>query len=180
MTSLDFSKFKRAIDRQFDKISKHDLFRTDVGKDQLWETYLSSFPTGTNPTYRERSEHDCSCCRQFIKAVGNVVAIIDGKVVSIWDIEIDEPAYQLVADSMAQLVKAHKVTDVFLHPEKTAGTDRNFEDDNGKVITWNNSNENKHWGRNKVKNYYVIKKEIPSLLGISRDVHDVLLRGLTE
>ncbi len=192
MTSLDFSKFKRAIDRQFDKISKHDLFRTDVGKDQLWETYLSSFPTGTNPTYRERSEHDCSCCRQFrsehdcsccrqfIKAVGNVVAIIDGKVVSIWDIEIDEPAYQLVADSMAQLVKAHKVTDVFLHPEKTAGTDRNFEDDNGKVITWNHFHVNIPWGRNQGKNYYRIKKEIPTLLGISRDVHDVLLRGLTE
>jgi len=180
MPSLDFSKFKRAIDHQFDKISKHDLFRTDVDKDQLWETYLSSFPEGTNPTYRERREYDCSCCRQFIKAVGNTVAIIDGKVVSIWDIEIDEPAYQAVADSMSQFVKAHKITDVFLHPEKTAGTDRNFEDDNGKVITWNHFHVNIPWGRNQGKNYYRDKKDIPTLLGISRDVHDVLLRGLTE
>ncbi len=58
--ALDFSKFKRAIDRQFDKISKHDLFRVDVDKDYLWDVYLSSFPIGTNPIYRERREHDCS------------------------------------------------------------------------------------------------------------------------
>src|SRR5260221_7059507 len=180
MTSLDFSKFKRAIDRQFDKISKHDLFRTDVSKDHLWDIYLSSFPEGSNPTYRERSEHDCSCCRQFIKAVGNAVAIIDGKVVSIWDIEIDEPAYQLVADSMSQFVKSHKITDVFLHPEKSAGTDKNFEDDNGKVITWNHFHVNIPWGRNQGKNFYRVKKDIPTELGLKRADHDVLLRGLTE
>ncbi len=189
MTSLDFSKFKRAIDRQFDKISKHDLFRTDVNKDQLWDKYLSSFPTGTNPTYRERTEYDCSCCRQFIKAVGNTVTIIDGRVVSIWDIEIDEPAYQLVADSMSQFVKSHQISDVFLHPEKTAGTDRNFENprkaggitiNEGKVITWEHFHVNIPWGRNQGKNYYRAKKEIPTELGLKRADHDVLMRGLTE
>src|SRR5258706_12756201 len=189
MPSLDFSKFKRAVDRQFDKISKHDLFRTDAGKDQLWETYLSSFPEGSNPTYRERCEHDCSFCRQFIKAVGNTVAIIDGKIVSIWDIEIDEPAYQAVADSMSQFVKAHKITDVFLHPEKSAGTDRNFENprkaggitiNEGKVVTWEHFHVNIPWGRNQGKNYYRIKKEIPTELGFKRADHDVFLRGLTE
>jgi len=180
MTSLDFSKFKHAIDRQFDKMAKHDLFRTDVNKDQLWDKYLSSFPAGTNNIYRERSEYDCSCCRQFVKAVGNTVTIIDGKVVSIWDIEVDEPAYQAVADSMSQFVKAHKVTDVFLHPEKSAGTDKNFEDDNGKVITWNHFHVDIPWGRNQGKNYYRAKKEIPTELGEQRSYHDVLLRGLTE
>src|SRR5882672_3044308 len=180
MTSLDFSKFKHAIDRQFDKMAKRDLFRTDVNKDQLWDKYLSSFPAGTNNIYRERSEYDCSCCRQFVKAVGNTVTIIDGKVVSIWDIEVDEPAYQAVADSMSQFVKAHKVTDVFLHPEKSAGTDKNFEDDNGKVITWNHFHVDIPWGRNQGKNYYRVKKEIPTELGLKRADHDVFLRGLTE
>lgn len=63
---MDFKNFKLAIAKQFDEMSKHELFRVDVDKDLLWNTYLSSFPEGTNPIYRERTEHDCSCCKQFI------------------------------------------------------------------------------------------------------------------
>ena len=39
-----------------------------------------------------RQSHTCNCCRQFIKPYGNVVAIVNNKLVSIWDsLVLDEP-----------------------------------------------------------------------------------------
>ena len=63
-------------------VSSH-LFLTNVSKDEMWETYLKSFPKGANPIFRERTEHDCNCCKNFIRAVGNVVEIVGNKVVTI-------------------------------------------------------------------------------------------------
>jgi hypothetical protein len=106
---MEFIKIKEAVDKQFSQMKSHDLFRTQVEKDQMWETYLSSFPAGTNPIYRERTEHDCNCCKQFIRAIGNVVAIIDGKLVSIWDAKVDDPNYQVVADALSLSLSLSKI-----------------------------------------------------------------------
>lgn len=71
---MDFSLFKTAITKQFEGMKQHQLFRTTVDKDnKLWATYLSSFPPGSNLIFKERTKHDCQCCRQFIRTVGNVV-----------------------------------------------------------------------------------------------------------
>ena len=56
---MDFSRIKHAVTRQFDKMTKHDMFCTEVPKDALWLNYLQSFPEGTNPLFRERTDHDC-------------------------------------------------------------------------------------------------------------------------
>ena len=106
---MDFATIKTAVAKQFDTMSKGELFRTDVPNDDLWATYLGSFPEGTNPIYRERTEHDCSCCKQFIRAVGNVVAIVDNKLVSIWDCEVGDQNYQVVVDALASLVKSKPI-----------------------------------------------------------------------
>ena len=123
----EFHVFKKAISKKFEEMQKHDLFITNVDKDDLWSTYLSSFPEGTNPIFIERTEHDCNCCKQFIRAVGNVVAIIDNKLVSIWDVEVDN-FYQDVADAMSIAVKKKKkISNAFLHYEASAGTDKNVQ-----------------------------------------------------
>ena len=62
----------------------------------------------------ERQSHTCNCCRQFIKPYGNVVAIVNNKLVSIWDsLVLDEP-YATVARNLAQLVKSKPVCNVFV------------------------------------------------------------------
>src|SRR5574343_510042 len=172
---VEFNVFKVAVAKQFERMKKHQLFRTGVDKDVLWATYLNSFPEGTNPIYRERTEHDCTCCKQFIRAVGDVVAVINGKVESIWDVMIpDEPGYQVVADALSAKVKSQSISDIFLHYEPTAGTNKSLQQLVDRVITWD------HFFIN-VPNQLVRRGgDIASALAEPRESKNVLHRGLTE
>ena len=52
-------------------------FCTDATAEELWNTYLESFPERINPIYRKRREYDCTCCRNFIRQMGGIVMIDD-------------------------------------------------------------------------------------------------------
>lgn len=172
---MEFNVFKVAVAKQFERMKKHQLFRTDVDKDVLWATYLNSFPEGTNPIYRERTEHDCTCCKQFIRAVGDVVAVINGKVESIWDVVMpEEPGYQVVADALSAKVKSQSISDIFLHYEPTAGTNKSLQQMVDRVITWD------HFFINVPKELVRRGGDIASALAQPRESKNVLHRGLTE
>ena len=173
---MDFMKFKTAVAAQFEQMKGFPLFRTTAPKDLLWDTYLNSFPEGTNPIYRERREYDCNCCKQFVRAVGNVVALIDGHMVSIWDINTGELAYDTVAKAMAAVVKRHPIDNVFRHTERTAGTEKNFEalTEPGAIRAWN------HFFVNIPEAYVTEKADIGTVLGGYRSTFDVMRRGLLE
>lgn len=179
---LDFSTLKTAIAESFRRLCDTGaLFRTTADKDGLWETYLNSFPAGTNPIYRKRTCHDGSYDRQFIRAIGNVVAIVDNKVVSLWDMSIPaEPAYQVVADKLAAFVKSFPIDNEFLHTEAVAGVDKSYESRETGVHTWYHFFVNIPNGRGRGKNYVVTGKDIGPRLSETRSRHDVLLRSLTE
>jgi len=134
---LDFTKFQKAVNKQMEKMVKGDLFRAETTKEGLWDTYLGSFPEGTNPMYKERTEHDCQCCKHFIRACGNMAAIKNGKLISIWDIKVSEDAYQVVADAMAEYVKSKAVTSPFYRTEATLGVQETLsQTENGDVLKW--------------------------------------------
>lgn len=180
---MDFKVIKTAVASKFKQMCEDavatgtTLYVTKVDKDKLWYKYLASFPSGTNPMFRERTEHNCSCCRSFIRAVGNIVSLTDNGMVSIWDIDIaeKEPAYQVVADALSELVKSYKIDNVFLTTERTAGTDRNFEEVlNGTPIEW------QHFFLNIPRDYVVKGTQIGTKLSETRALHDVLKRSLDE
>jgi len=79
---MEFKEFKVMQQKHVSEMLKDatHLFEVNVDKDQMWELYLDSYPVGTNEIYRQRREHDCSCCRHFIKNIGNVVVIKDNKI----------------------------------------------------------------------------------------------------
>lgn len=104
------------------------LFEVDVDKDTLWNLYLDNFPSGKNPIFRERREHDCSCCRHFIKTLGNVVTIQGGKVVSLWDFNIDgDDTYEGPIKAMREYIHSRPIRNPFYTKEKNIGTKQNIE-----------------------------------------------------
>lgn len=172
---MNFKTIKTAVAKQFATMSNAQLFRVNINKDVLWNLYLSSFPEGTNPMYKKRTEHDCNCCKQFIRAVGDVVAIKDGKLISIWDGKTGDENYQVVADALAQYVKSNPIKDVFLHYERTAGTNKSFHSlVDGKVGEWD------HFFVNIPEKFVKKNADIASALSVIRSTHDVFLRALKE
>lgn len=115
-----FENFSLAVMAKFDEMSKGELFVTDCSKDELWELYLKSFPDGSNPMYKERTEHDCNCCKQFIRNIGNVVAIKDGKMVSVWDVDVQHP-YDVVADELKAAATSKPIRSIFRSKEYRYG-----------------------------------------------------------
>ncbi|MFR7913854.1 hypothetical protein [Eubacterium ramulus] len=133
-----FMNFKMELRKHFDEMQKKAdyLFEVNLDKDELWETYLNSFPAGTNNLYRERTEHDCSCCRHFIKSIGNAVMIKDNQIHTIWELNLGDTTYQPVCDALDAFVKSHSVTDIYISKFDKIGTDFNFEEINGKSHQW--------------------------------------------
>ena len=169
-----FSVLKKAVALQFDVMKGHQLYRVQVDKDQLWDVYLSSFPAGSNPLYKQRTEHDCQCCKSFIRAVGGIVAIIDGQLVSLWDVRVGNP-YQPVVDTLSALVKSSPIDNIFLHTERTAGTDGNLQQlESKEVLAW------EHFFITLPTTCVVRGDAIGPQLSDFRSTKDVLLRGLKE
>lgn len=170
----NFLVFKAAVATQFKRLTNVPLFRTKTEKSVLWDTYLGNFPEGSNPIFRERTTHDCNCCRQFVYAVGNVVGFVDGKLTSIWDIKIpDEPAYQQVADRMHEYVMSKVIDNVFLHWENKAGTDHNFESAMTGLRRWD------HFYVTIPTASVVASAIIDNRLGKSRETFEMFTRALT-
>lgn len=113
-------------------------YQTDVNKDELWDVYLNSFPARKNPIFRVRTEHDCSCCRHFIKSIGGIV-FIDNELNrhSIWELQTDDEDYQTVIDAVDAYVKSKKIVEEFVTKETSFGTNRSYEyRDDGSVAEW--------------------------------------------
>lgn len=136
---MEFTEMRNKLMENFNEMTKDvdHLFEVAVNKDELWNLYLDSFPAGTNEIYRERRWHDCSCCRQFIKTIGNVVVIKNGEIITIWDFRTDDSTYQPVLDALSSFIKSHAVSNIFVSKFKKIGTLQNYEElENGKVQEW--------------------------------------------
>jgi len=171
----DFSQFQAAVFYQASMMSNYNLFRVDTTRDELWDTYINAFPEGTNLVYRKRKEYDCSCCKHFIRNAGNIVAIINGQMVSIWDIEINDPTFKRVANHLSMAVHAKLINQPFFHHTSQIGIQRNFEMSNDNERTqWN------HFFMEVPSRYKVSKAAIGTKIGEARSNFSVLFRGLTE
>lgn len=136
---MEFTEMRDKLMKHFNEMVKDvdHLFEVAVDKDELWNLYLDSFPAGTNEIYRERREHDCSCCRQFIKTIGNAVVIKDNQIETIWDFRTDDTTYQPVLDALSAYIKSHDVSDIYISKFKKIGTLQNYEEmENGQIHEW--------------------------------------------
>ena len=176
---LNFREIKVAVENQFNNMTKkyNTLYVVNVDKDRLWATYLNTIPPEHNKIFRVRPEHDCSCCRHFIKQIGNVVGIKDGAVETIWDTETGNKDWDVVCKALSKFVKDHNISDVYLSKFNQIGTDYNMDqDENGEPIKWNHFHV-------KLPQKYVFDSRyttIDSELGRMRDNRNVFKRSLDE
>lgn len=172
----DFHLFKTAVNAQYESMLEGELFTSNVSKDGIFETYINAFKDGTDPMYKEATEHTCNCCKQFLRAGGDVLALINGEIVSIWDVQLEEGSiYQPVADALSAYVKAGGLKDVFRHYSKDVGTDYNHQlTEDGTTLKW----EHFHY---KLPSKFVMDEDsIASYQGTTRSNKEVLTRGLIE
>lgn len=138
---MSFVDFRNKLIEHFNAMVDADvakLFEVEVDKEEMWNLYLDSFPEGTNNVFRQRRWHDCSCCRHFIKTVGNVVAIKNNQIISIWDFATDDPTYQPVVDALSAYIHSKKVEDVWVNKLQRIGTAQNREQlESGEILKWN-------------------------------------------
>jgi len=173
---LNFQTFKAAIERQMAVITANEhVFTVDLTKDQCWESYLAAFRPEDNPLFKERTEHDCQCCKQFIRRAARMVSIgEDNQIATIWDIEIDEPGYQIVADKMAELVRSAPIKDLFISDEAHLGTDHNHQlQADGTIKQWDHF----HF---QLTRHTVDAHNLDTQLGQCRDSKSVFKRALDE
>lgn len=136
---MEFHKFHEKFQKNFAELTATatHLYEVEIDKDELWNLYLDSFPTGTNNIYRTRREYDCSCCRHFIKSFGNVVAIVGNQIKTIWDFDTNSAVFQPVVNALSTYIKSHLVTNVYVGKFAKIGTRENYEQlDNGSVHKW--------------------------------------------
>ena len=175
---MTFVEMRTKMLEHFAEMTKDstELFEVSLDKDKLWDLYLESFPPEKNKIFRERREHDCSCCRHFIKTMGNVVAIKDGKVISLWDFDIEgDDTYEPSIKAMREYVHECAIRDVFCTKERRIGTEYNRELIDGQLSTW------EHFyadiPERFVLDYYTSKTEEQ---GQFRDTRNVFKRSLDE
>lgn len=136
---MEFKDFRKAIQNHFEQMISdvNHLFEVEADKDEMWNTYLDSYPAGTNMIYRKRREFDCSCCRQFIKTIGNAVSIKDGEIDTIWNVNVGDDKFQIVADAMDAYIRSKTVTNIYVSQVKKIGTEYNMEQfEDGTLKRW--------------------------------------------
>lgn len=140
----DFPTFTRLVASSFRAMAKAaQVFVTSVEGDALYRSYLEAFPVGTDPIFAKRTEHDCSCCKRFIRRAGNVVTVdARGAIRTVWDDAAEKAAhpYNEVAATLRSVVLAAEISDLYrVHQKDTsfgAAQTRSLDKDSGKVITW--------------------------------------------
>ena len=137
---MQFHDLQDKLSKNFAELVKKykTAYQADVDKDELWNTYLESFPPKTSPIFRVRREHDCSCCRHFIKTVGGIVFIDDDlNTHTIWWFEVEDEDYQTVLNAVDAYVKNKKIVEEFVTNMGAFGASITYEHrDDGSIGEW--------------------------------------------
>lgn len=172
----EFKHFSDAVREQFNSMTKDAqmVYVVGIEKDTLWNHYMDAFPEGTNKVFRENREYECSTCKNTIRGIGGVVAIVDNKIVTIWDVaDKVDGYYKDVTNYMTEKVRAAFIDRPFFSTEPSYGTPVNTElTPDGKALTWN------HFSAKIPAKFYT--KDAGSKISELQGTRQVFRRGLTE
>ena len=197
-------ELQQKLQKQMDKMaSSGKLFRSQITGQAVWDIYIKSFVT--DPIFRDpdSSTHNCNLCKNFIRRYGNIVAIVDNKIQTIWDVTADEE-FKPVIKALSTILKASKVESVFfetynelnsLNYEKCSKTNTKFRlgiDKNHKRYTKEEAEKFGAVKPNEIKTFEHIHLDIPAafvdqsgksveaIIGEYRDAKNVFQRAMEE
>lgn len=164
-----FDQFSDAVHLRYESMKSDELYVVDI--EDIYASYLAAFPEGSNPIFRERTEHDCQTCKQFIRRIGRVVSIKNGSIFTVWD-ECEELPYpyNTVGAAMAALVRQAPIKGIFRSKEMRYGLAYNF--DNKMDQKW------EHFHGDVAKKHH--SNEPDAAIGSARISFQLFKRGLTE
>lgn len=173
----DFKEFSKLVNKQIEVMSKADrLFYVGLqDKDIVWDFYLQSFPEGTDELYKERTYHDCNCCKNFVRNMGNVVSVNGSELITIWDTAATSAPYPYneIAAQLRDLVASLSIENVFLKQEQFYGAEKTRQLlDGGKLIVW----EHLHT----VLDIKFVSREVDAEKSVFTANAGVMKRGLEE
>jgi hypothetical protein len=175
---MNFSEFKKIFQNNFAEMTKDAdyLYEIEIDKDEFWNLYLDSYPAGTNEIYRQRREFDCSCCRHFIKSIGNAVVIKNNKVRTMWDFRTGDTTFQPVIDALNAYLLTKSVTNLYVSKFAHIGTARNFENlGDGNITEW------EHFSLDLPQKFVdTTYRSVGDIQGQFRDTRNVFKRSLDE
>ena len=94
---MNFKQLNVAMQKQFEKMQQHKLFRLDISGQEIWDHYLSGFKPEQNPIFRDpnSSESNCNDDKNFIRRYGNICATTpELNVLTIFDIDVIGTKYE--------------------------------------------------------------------------------------
>lgn len=133
-TNQKFEQMRNDMEDHFiTEMCKGYLFRVNIDFEDFYNYYLDSYPTEIKGIYREKSWHDCSACRKFLKKMANVISINknnngDYEVSTMFDFNtITE--YKHVMYNLDAYIRSHlDISSVFLTSHTSFGLKENYED----------------------------------------------------
>ena len=139
-STADFKDFNDKLEAHVAEMIQggKPLFIVDLDKEAVWETYMDSFPPGTNELYRKARYYECSHCRHFLYRYAGLVTVGDDwQLHSIWDFDTGSDVFQPVVDALARLVKSSAIKQRFFAASQHLGLDHNIQLlDDGGTIRW--------------------------------------------
>lgn len=170
---MEFKIFADKVNAKFEELSKQEfLYKVNVPSDDVWNIYINSYSGVEAQIFRERPKHDCNTCKNFIKRLGNVVAITDKGLDSIWNVAGLEGQYKEVAEKLHSKVIQAGISGVFYTTESLAGKEYNIEATTAGEIKW------EHFYANIASKY--VKQDMATVASELEATVSVFKRALEE
>jgi hypothetical protein len=203
---MTFKQFNDKVKIQFEQMQQHKLFRLNITGQQIWDAYIQGFSPEENPIFRDpnSSSHQCNNDQNFIRRYGNVVAIKDNKIVTMFDIDVTGTSYEGTVKNIKKVMSSGKVCDVFFETfnelnflpyEKTSKNQKVFQLGHEKTLKKYTQEEADKFGVVNTTDIYTFHhfhvmlnsqfvdntgKSIESIMGEYRSSYDVFQRAMKE
>jgi hypothetical protein len=166
-----FQVIKNKVAERFNVLTQYTLLVANVEKEVMYQAYLMSLPE------EERQPHTCNACRSFFNHYGHIVAIVDGKIETLWDFQIDG-LYSEVPKTLHRLVSQSRIANTFDSEQTRLGLDKNRALVEGQAVVW-------HHFAVELPRHMLFRptsdiKTVNSLTAASTSTRDVFKRGLME